>query len=49
MKYKLINSTGCLFEEIEETSYRKARKYFADYYIGKFIILFDGYRRNVRL
>lgn len=48
-KYELINGEGCLFDTCKATSFKKARAYFASKYEGKFIILFDGQRKNVIL
>jgi hypothetical protein len=48
-KYELINNEGCLFDSIETTSFAKAREYFASKYEGKYIIVCEEGRRNVRL
>lgn len=48
-KYELINADGCLFDNIETTSFKKAREYFASKYSGKFIIVSEGERKNIIL
>jgi len=48
-KYELINDEGCLFDSITTTSFAKARAYFASKYAGKFIMLCESERKNVRL
>lgn len=48
-KYTLINQEGCTFDSVEATSFEKAREFFKGNYEGKFIIVCEEERRNIRL
>ena len=47
--YELIKDEGCLYDTIEATSVKNARHIFSQTFEGKYIILCDGKRTNVRL
>jgi len=48
-KFELVNLEGCLMETILLSSFKKARKYFAGKYEGKYKIICEGETKNVRL
>ena len=50
--YELVNEQGCLMDKVEETSFRKARAYFAALYSGTFKLIDtseNGEIKTVRL
>jgi hypothetical protein len=47
-KYELV-SDGKLYDSIMETSFKRARAYFADNWVGCFTITCEGEHKNVRL
>ena len=47
--YQLINSEGCLMDKVEESSFKKAREYFAAKFVGEYSIVWEDDEKNVRL
>lgn len=47
-EFTLQNDQGCFFDEIETTSFKKAKEYFAKKYCGNFEILWEkNYRTHI--
>ena len=44
-----LSSSGCFYDSVESSSFKKAREYFSSKWSGKYKITAENFEKNVKL